>query len=65
MKSFWKNYSINKFFEHKEVKRVGQVREEISLFIKTQTYKKKDSLRKVKSSGDFHAATEGRSSDEQ
>jgi hypothetical protein len=35
------------------VKRVGQVREDITLFIKTQTYKKKESLRKVQPSSFF------------
>jgi hypothetical protein len=53
MKCFWKNYRLNKFFEQKEVKRVGQVREDITLFIKTQTYKKKESLRKVQPSNFF------------
>jgi hypothetical protein len=60
MKIFWKNYRVNKFFEQKGLKRVGQVREVITLFIKTQNYKKKESLRKAKSSGDFHTATEVR-----
>jgi len=40
---------------------VGQAREDITPFIKTQNYKKKESLRKVKSSGDFHTAAEGKS----
>jgi len=57
MNYFWKNYRVNKFFEQKEVKRVDQVVEDITLFIKTQTYKKKESLGKVKSSGDFYTAS--------
>ena len=56
-----KYYRVNNFFEQKEVKRVNQVREDITLFIKTQTCKKKESVRKVKPSADFHTATEGRS----
>jgi hypothetical protein len=37
MKCFWKNYSVNKSFEQKVMKKVGQEQEDITLFIKTLT----------------------------